>query len=181
MIELGWALTKYGTVPIIIITIVLHLANMRRKRKMKVLIRTTATGSEFWDAKEKRTIFVPAGKKPDFVATVNPDSMIYKTDTPNQDDVNVKLDDNKVQGEIIDSQESEEPENAKTEKQENENNEITETEIPESEETENQESGLEDLTVKELYGYAESVEVEIPKSAKTKRAIIEFLESQELE
>lgn len=150
---------------------------------MRVLIRTTATGSEFWDAKEKRTIFVPAGKKPDFVATVNPDSMIYETDTSSQDDKTVTA---KPDEAIIDNPESEEPENvktenAKTEKQENENNENTETEIPESEETENQESGLGELSVKQLHGYAESVEVEIPKSAKTKKAIVEFLESQELE
>ncbi|APC48968.1 hypothetical protein BME96_12540 [Virgibacillus halodenitrificans] len=43
---------------------------------MKVFIRKTAQGSEYWDNKEKRTLFVPAGKKPGFEVTEDPESMI---------------------------------------------------------------------------------------------------------
>lgn len=30
------------------------------------LIRKTLTGNEYWDSKNKKTIFVPKGKEPDF-------------------------------------------------------------------------------------------------------------------
>lgn len=51
---------------------------------MKVLIRKTANGSEYWDNIEKKTIFVPTGCKPSFEVTENPDSMLSKnqSDTP---------------------------------------------------------------------------------------------------
>lgn len=43
---------------------------------MKVLVRKTLTGTEYWDTKAKKTLFVPTGVKPDFEVTDNPDSMI---------------------------------------------------------------------------------------------------------
>lgn len=45
---------------------------------MKVEIRKTAQGTEYWDTEEKRSLFVVAGQKPSFEVTVNPDSMIDK-------------------------------------------------------------------------------------------------------
>jgi hypothetical protein len=45
---------------------------------MKVEIRKTAQGTEYWDTKEKRTLFVPAGKKPHFEVTKNPETMLTK-------------------------------------------------------------------------------------------------------
>lgn len=47
---------------------------------MKVETRKTAHGTEYWDAKDKRTVFVPIGKKPAFEETVNPTSMILGVD-----------------------------------------------------------------------------------------------------
>jgi hypothetical protein len=47
---------------------------------MKVLTRSTAQGTEYWDAKEKKVLFVPAGEKPDFEVTVNPESMVLGVD-----------------------------------------------------------------------------------------------------
>lgn len=43
---------------------------------MIVEIRKTISGTEYWDTKEKRTLFVPAGKKPDFEVTKEPVSML---------------------------------------------------------------------------------------------------------
>lgn len=43
---------------------------------MRVLMRKTLTGNEYWDTEEKKTLFVPIGKDPDFEVTVNPTSMI---------------------------------------------------------------------------------------------------------
>jgi hypothetical protein len=47
---------------------------------MIVKTRTTVAGIEYWDAKEKRVRFVPAGMEPDFEVTENPKSMILGVD-----------------------------------------------------------------------------------------------------
>lgn len=41
-------------------------------------IRKTISGTEYWDNKEKRSLFVPTGEEPGFEVTVNPESMIIK-------------------------------------------------------------------------------------------------------
>ncbi|MGR5900822.1 hypothetical protein ACT7C8_29325 [Bacillus cereus] len=41
-------------------------------------IRKTISGTEYWDNKEKRSLFVPTGEEPEFEVTVNPESMIIK-------------------------------------------------------------------------------------------------------
>ncbi|MED2983875.1 hypothetical protein P4311_21030 [Bacillus thuringiensis] len=38
--------------------------------------RKTISGTEYWDNKEKRSLFVPTGEEPEFEVTVNPESMI---------------------------------------------------------------------------------------------------------
>ncbi|AHZ54027.1 hypothetical protein P4H56_23910 [Bacillus cereus] len=67
-------------------------------------IRKTISGTEYWDNKEKRSLFVPTGEEPGFEVVVNPESMIIKhadnkvvgvevidTDTEiNLDDMNVE-------------------------------------------------------------------------------------------
>ncbi|MCS5501910.1 Rho termination factor N-terminal domain-containing protein [Lysinibacillus sp. A4] len=54
---------------------------------MKVPIRTTANGTEYWDSEAKKVLFVPAGMRPSFEVTEKPESMLYvevkpSTDTP---------------------------------------------------------------------------------------------------
>ncbi|PGS18926.1 hypothetical protein COC59_29850 [Bacillus cereus] len=39
-------------------------------------IRKTISGTEYWDSKEKKSLFVPTGEEPGFKVTVNPESMI---------------------------------------------------------------------------------------------------------
>lgn len=41
-------------------------------------IRKTISGTEYWDNKEKRSLFVPTGEDPGFEVTKNPKSMIAK-------------------------------------------------------------------------------------------------------
>lgn len=41
-------------------------------------IRKTISGTEYWDTKEKRSLFVPTGEEPGFKVTKNPKSMIAK-------------------------------------------------------------------------------------------------------
>lgn len=43
---------------------------------MRVETRKTMSGTEYWDTKEKRSIFVPNGQTPDFEVAVDPVSMI---------------------------------------------------------------------------------------------------------
>lgn len=47
---------------------------------MRTEVRKTAQGTEYWDNIEKRTVFVPTGKKPGFEVTTDPKSMIAKLD-----------------------------------------------------------------------------------------------------
>ncbi|GGE58513.1 hypothetical protein [Priestia taiwanensis] len=43
---------------------------------MKVEMRKTASGTEYWDTKEKRTLFVATGDEEDFEVTVNLKNML---------------------------------------------------------------------------------------------------------
>ena len=53
---------------------------------MKVLIRTTAQGTEYWDNVSKKVLFVAVGEEPDFDVTENPKSMIIGVDLANDPD-----------------------------------------------------------------------------------------------
>jgi hypothetical protein len=50
---------------------------------MNVQTRVTAQGTEYWDAKDKRVRFVPAGSEPDFEVTEKPKSMVVGVDFAN--------------------------------------------------------------------------------------------------
>ncbi|WP_459500016.1 Rho termination factor N-terminal domain-containing protein [Bacillus sp. C1] len=52
-------------------------------------IRKTISGTEYWDNKEKRSLFVPTGEEPGFEVTVNPESMIMGMDLANGKDMTV--------------------------------------------------------------------------------------------
>ena len=52
-------------------------------------IRKTISGTEYWDTKEKRSLFVPTGEEPGFKVTVNPESMILGADLSSEPDKTV--------------------------------------------------------------------------------------------
>ncbi|PFI24046.1 hypothetical protein [Bacillus cereus] len=52
-------------------------------------IRKTISGTEYWDNKEKRSLFVPTGEEPGFEVTVNPESMILGMDLSSEPDKTV--------------------------------------------------------------------------------------------
>ncbi|MGM2749640.1 hypothetical protein BK718_15960 [Bacillus thuringiensis serovar andalousiensis] len=52
-------------------------------------IRKTISGTEYWDNKEKRSLFVPTGEEPRFEVTVNPESMILGMDISSEPDKTV--------------------------------------------------------------------------------------------
>ncbi|MGA4718849.1 hypothetical protein [Fictibacillus nanhaiensis] len=56
---------------------------------MKVQTRVTAQGTEYWDAKEKKVLFVPAGEEPDFEVTKDPKSMVVGVDVAKDTDQTV--------------------------------------------------------------------------------------------
>ncbi|MED3792112.1 hypothetical protein P4571_06645 [Niallia alba] len=65
---------------------------------MIVKTRTTISGTEYWDAKNKKVLFVPKGKEPRFEVTKNPKSMINKQEGLNPsvgivDETNINLED----------------------------------------------------------------------------------------
>lgn len=48
---------------------------------MRVPIRTTANGTEYWDSEAKKVLFVPAGMRPSFEVTESPTTMLHKGET----------------------------------------------------------------------------------------------------
>ncbi|MCR6850708.1 hypothetical protein P5G86_18960 [Paenibacillus jamilae] len=52
-------------------------------------IRKTISGTEYWDNKEKRSLFVPTDEEPGFEVTVNPESMILGMDISSEPDKTV--------------------------------------------------------------------------------------------
>ncbi|PQZ54625.1 MULTISPECIES: Rho termination factor N-terminal domain-containing protein [Bacillus] len=52
-------------------------------------VRKTISGTEYWDSKEKRILFVPTDEEPGFEVTVNPDSMILGMDSSIEPDKTV--------------------------------------------------------------------------------------------
>ncbi|MED1559308.1 hypothetical protein [Bacillus paramycoides] len=56
---------------------------------MIIEIRKTISGTEYWDTKEKRSLFVPTGEVPGFEVTVNPESMIMGVDLSSEPDTTV--------------------------------------------------------------------------------------------
>jgi hypothetical protein len=54
---------------------------------MNVEVRKSAQGAEYWNTKEKKIRFVPAGKKPGFEVTKDPESMVGGLDLATGKDV----------------------------------------------------------------------------------------------
>ncbi|UPW82738.1 hypothetical protein [Lysinibacillus sp. Ag94] len=48
---------------------------------MKVPIRTTVNGTEYWCTDDKKTLFVPVGEQPLFEVTESPTTMLHKGET----------------------------------------------------------------------------------------------------
>lgn len=65
---------------------------------MKVKIRETTSGTEYWDTENKKTLFVPKGEEPDFEFTVKPESMIIGVDLAGGEDMTV------IDGEVIENE-----------------------------------------------------------------------------
>ena len=65
---------------------------------MIVETRKTISGTEYWDAKNKKVLVVPHGQQPSFEVTKNPKSMIYGVNLAKEKDKTV------IDGKVVDNQ-----------------------------------------------------------------------------
>ncbi|MBD9845965.1 hypothetical protein IHP33_09515 [Enterococcus faecalis] len=133
---------------------------------MRVLIRSSASGSEYWDIEEKRNVFVPKGQEPDFEVTENPESMLSKEADLYVSGLpitvgNVTVDTDGIKGERLLTTASDDDE---------EQDEI----VPSDESV-----VLEEMNVKELREYAKRKGIEIPSAARAKGEILNIIKESE--
>lgn len=132
---------------------------------MKVLVRKSVAGAEYWDTKEKRSIFVPKGMEPDFEVTANPKSMI----TPESQKVPATvIDVNEITGGFIQVDEDKDKQKQPDPEEGIESVDKAEPKQPDD---------LENKTVKELRAMAKKEGIDIPNAIRTKGDIINIIES----
>ncbi|HDP1317499.1 TPA: hypothetical protein P5Y24_002773 [Enterococcus faecalis] len=134
---------------------------------MRVLIRSSASGSEYWDTKEKRNVFVPKGQEPDFEVTENPESMISKEADLHVGGLpitvgNVTVDTDGIKGERLLTTAS-----ADDDEEQDEIVPFDESVV------------LEEMNVKELREYAKRKGIEIPSAARAKGDILNIIKKSE--
>ena len=135
---------------------------------MRVLIRSSASGSEYWDTEEKRNVFVPKGQEPDFEVTENPESMLSK-----EADVyvcglpitvgNVTIDTDGIKGERLLTTASADDDDEQDELVSSDDESVV----------------LEEMNVKELREYAKRKGIEIPSAVRAKGEILNIIKESE--
>ena len=133
---------------------------------MRVLIRSSASGKEYWDTEEKRNVFVPKGQEPDFEVTENPESMLIKEADLYVGGLpitvgNVTVDTDGIKGERL----------LTTASTDEEQDEI----VPSDDES----AVLEEMSVKELREYAKRNDIEIPSAVRVKGDILNIIKESE--
>ncbi|EIQ7101486.1 Rho termination factor N-terminal domain-containing protein [Enterococcus faecalis] len=133
---------------------------------MRVLIRSSASGTEYWDTEEKRNVFVPKGQEPDFEVTENPESMLSKEADLHVGGLpitvgNVTVDTDGIKGERL----------LTTASADEEQDEI----VPSDDES----VVLEEMSVKELREYAKRNDIEIPSAVRVKAEILNIIKESE--
>lgn len=133
---------------------------------MRVLIRSSASGTEYWDTEEKRNVFVPKGQEPDFEVTENPESMLTKEADLYVGGLpitvgNVTVDTDGIKGERL----------LTTASTDEEQDEI----VPSDDES----VVLEEMSVKELREYAKRNDIEIPSAVRVKAEILNIIKESE--
>lgn len=132
---------------------------------MKALVRKSVAGAEYWDTKEKRSIFVPKGMEPDFEVTANPKSMI----NPESQKVPATvIDANEITGGFIQVDEDKDKQKQPDPEEGIESVDKAEPKQPDD---------LENKTVKELRAMAKKEGIDIPNAIRTKWDIINIIES----
>lgn len=140
---------------------------------MKVPIRKTIAGTEYWDTEKKRSLFVPKGSEPDFDVTENPKSMITPEGDKKPEFLNKKLnvpkDESDDNPEIINAATQITTGTIKQEVLDPDGEPVTN---PEDEEP----SELDNMNTKELRAYAKKNNIEIPAAIRSKGDILRTIE-----
>lgn len=132
---------------------------------MKVPIRSSITGTEYWDTEKKLTIFVPRGQEPDFEVTKNPNSMITAEGDKKPEFLTKQLNAPELNNqEVLDSDG-------------NTKDDLNSDTVTNPEEKESSE--LEGMTAKELRAYAKKNNIEIPAAIRAKGDILEIIKEAE--
>lgn len=134
---------------------------------MRVLIRSSASGTEYWDTEEKRNVFVPKGQEPDFEVTENPESMLSKEADLYVSGLpitvgNVTVDTDGIKDERLLTTASADDEEEQDEL------------VPSDESV-----VLEEMNVKELREYAKRKGIEIPSAVRAKGDILKIIKESE--
>lgn len=138
---------------------------------MRVLIRSSASGTEYWDTEEKRNVFVPKGQEPDFEVTENPESMLIKEADLHVGGLpitvgNVTVDTDGIKYE----QSNDEPIDSDGH---------TEMDMAGDAGTNNDELSFDKMSVKELREYAKRNDIEIPSAVRVKAEILNIIKESE--
>lgn len=138
---------------------------------MRVLIRSSASGTEYWDTEEKRNVFVPKGQEPDFEVTENPESMLIKEADLYVGGLpitvgNVTVDTDGIKYE----QSNDEPIDSDGH---------TEMDMAGDAGTNNDELSFDKMSVKELREYAKRNDIEIPSAVRVKAEILNIIKESE--
>ncbi|HAP4936385.1 hypothetical protein FKY96_06910 [Enterococcus faecalis] len=127
---------------------------------MRVLIRSSASGKEYWDTEEKRNVFVPKGKEPDFEFS----------------DESVSMIDNKIIS-VDKSEGNDQTVVVVAEKQDDGALQVNSIDVVSDGYEE--EVLLEEMSVKELREYAKRNDIEIPSAVRVKAEILNIIKESE--
>ncbi|EJE4048082.1 hypothetical protein M3998_001208 [Enterococcus faecalis] len=127
---------------------------------MRVLIRSSASGKEYWDTEEKRNVFVPKGQEPDFEFS----------------DESVSMIDNKIIS-VDKSEGNDQTVVVVAEKQDDGALQVNSIDVVSDGYEE--EVLLEEMSVKELREYAKRKDIEIPSAVRVKGEILNIIKESE--
>lgn len=127
---------------------------------MRVLIRSSASGKEYWDTEEKRNVFVPKGQEPDFEFS----------------DESVSMIDNKIIS-VDKSEGNDSTVVVVAEKQDDGALQVNSIDVVSDKYEE--ELLLEEMSVKELREYAKRNDIEIPSAVRVKGDILNIIKESE--
>lgn len=133
---------------------------------MKVPIRKTIAGTEYWDTEKKQSLFVPKGSEPDFEVTENPKSMI----TPEGDKGVIAYDESDGKDKAVVTE---------MVKQDDGTIEVKDIKVTENIGEDEEPSELDSMNTKELRAYAKKNGITIPAAIRAKGDILRTIEEAE--
>ncbi|MGJ0730545.1 Rho termination factor N-terminal domain-containing protein [Enterococcus faecalis] len=132
---------------------------------MRVLIRSSASGTEYWDSEKKKTVVVPKGQEPKFDTSEQTDMTVVAKTIVGDDILFKSGEEIHLSGEELDSDGN------------------SAADFDGEKLTDDQSDGdtdeLEDMTAKELRAYAKKHGIDIPGAVRAKGDIIHLIREAE--